>query len=164
MLSEYQKSRAAFIAAGRPLKKKEYKPISPISEKRKKKLQEQKVNDSDEGQWNWYLEIRKDMKGVCSHCGDKSCKDDDEKFHFSIAHILPKEFFPSIAKHPLNFIELCFWNNSCHTNFDNKILDIMDLNCFDEVITKFVAMYPMIAKEERKRIPQILLDYVEVEK
>ena len=33
-----------------------------------------------------------------------------------------------------------------------------------EVIKKFVAMYPEIAPEERRRIPNVLLQYVEVEK
>lgn len=162
-MNDFLSKRMAHILAGRPLPKKKVYRIAPISEKRKVKLQEQKESNSDDAQWNWFLERRKDLKGVCSHCGGKSCKDDDEKFHFSICHILPKEFFPSVAKHPLNFVELCFWNNSCHTNFDNKQLDLMDMNCFDEIVTKFVAMYPMIAKEERRRIPQVLMNYIEVE-
>jgi hypothetical protein len=41
------------------------------------------------------------------------------------------------------------------------MLDLMELNCFDLVIERFVAMYPSISKEERRRIPQVLLDYVE---
>lgn len=112
----------------------------------------------------WFEERRKELTGVCAHCGGRSCKDNDKYWKFSIAHILPKNLFKSVATHPLNFIELCFFNNSCHTNFDHKTLDIMDLNCFDLVITRFVAMYPSIAKEERKYIPDVLLQYVEVEK
>lgn len=112
----------------------------------------------------WFSDRRADLTGVCAHCGAKSCKDSDKYYKFSIAHILPKNLFKSVATHPINFIELCFWGNSCHTNFDNKTLDIMDLNCFDAVISRFVAMYPSIDPKERKYIPDILLQYVEVEK
>ena len=104
------------------------------------------------------------MTGVCHHCNMASCKNDDYYFKYSIGHILPKALFPSVKTHPLNFIELCFWNNSCHSQMDNKILDLIDMNCFDEIITKFVAIYPSIDKKERKRIPEILMQYIEVEK
>jgi hypothetical protein len=40
----------------------------------------------------------------------------------------------------------------------------MDLNCFDTVIKRFVAMYPAIDANERRYIPDVLLQYVEVEK
>ena len=99
------------------------------------------------------------MKGVCSNCGNPSSKKDDEKFHYSIAHILPKRLFPSVATHPDNWIELCFWGNSCHTNFDNSIIDLIDMNCFDEIIEKFIKIYPDVAEEERRKIPQVLIEY-----
>lgn len=112
----------------------------------------------------WFDERRKEMTGHCWHCGGRSLKDNDQMFHYSIAHLLPKAYFKSVAKHPLNWIELCFYGKSCHTNFDNKMLDIIELNCFDEVIKRFVSMYPDIAPEERRRIPTILLQYLETEK
>ena len=67
----------------------------------------------------------------------------------------------SLATHPLNWIELCFYGNSCHQNFDNKMLDILDLNCLDTVIERVVAMYPSIDEKEKRRIPKVLLDYIE---
>lgn len=112
----------------------------------------------------WFEDRRKELTGICAHCGGRSCKDSDKYWKFSIAHILPKNLFKSVATHPLNYIELCFFNQSCHSNFDNKTLDIMDLNCFDIVITRFVAMYPSIDQKERRYIPDVLLQYVEVEK
>lgn len=112
----------------------------------------------------WFNERRAQLTGQCSHCGGKTTKDSDQYFKHSIAHLLPKRLFKSIATHPENFLELCFWNNSCHQNFDNHTLDFMDLNCFDEAVRKFVAMYPDIAANEKKCIPDILLQYVNVEK
>lgn len=107
----------------------------------------------------WFEERRKEMTGVCKHCNGKTEKYTD-KFRCSIAHILPKAYFRSIATHPKNFIELCFYGKSCHTNLDQHIIDITELNCFDEVINKFIEMYPDIAQDERRRIPAILLEYV----
>lgn len=110
----------------------------------------------------WFEERRAEMTGFCKHCGQISCRDDDKYFKFSIAHVLPKRLFKSVATHPKNWIELCFWSPSCHTNFDNFTLDIIDLNCFDEVIEKFVAMFTDIDKKERKYIPEALLQYVNI--
>lgn len=116
------------------------------------------------GELQRWFEIRhKEMKGVCQHCNGRTEKN-RTTYKNSIAHILPKAYFKSVATHPLNWIELCFYGNSCHTNFDNKMLDLIELNCFDEVITKFVALYPDIAENEKKRIPQVLLQYIETEK
>lgn len=112
----------------------------------------------------WFEDRRKELTGICAHCGGHSCKNSDTYWKFSVAHILPKNIFKSVAMHPLNFVELCFFNNSCHTNFDNKTLDIMDLNCFDIVIKRFVAIYPSIDPKESRYIPDVLLQYVEVEK
>lgn len=107
----------------------------------------------------WFLERRKEMTGKCLHCGGRSCKHDDMYFKHSIAHLMPKNLFDSIKTHPLNWIELCFWEKNCHGNMDAKILDIIDLNCFDLVIERFVIIYPAIAPAERKYIPDVLLQY-----
>lgn len=111
----------------------------------------------------WFDTVHSSLTGVCSHCGGKSCKGDPTYWKFSIAHILEKSHFPSVATHPSNFLELCHFGSSCHANYDNKMLGLMDLNCFNEVIDKFCKMYPSIAPAERRRIPSVLMQYVEVE-
>jgi|ERR1700743_503249 len=158
----------------KPKEKKVYK-IPKVSEKRQKQIEvdgkvratAKKMTKSVSGTAElnrWFIERRLEMKGHCLHCGARSCKDDDNYFKFSIAHILPKRIFKSVSTHPLNWIELCFWGNSCHTNMDNNTLDLIDLNCFETVIQRFVAMYSEIDTKERKYIPDVLLQYVEVEK
>jgi hypothetical protein len=159
------------VEANEPKEKKVYR-IPKVSPKRVKKetsdkeiLESGKVLTSGGAELKrWFEDRRKEMGGKCQHCGSKSCRDSNQYFKFSIAHILPKRLFKSVATHPMNWIELCFWNNSCHTNLDNNTLDIMDLNCFDLVIQRFVAMYPSIDVKERKYIPEVLLQYLEVEK
>lgn len=111
----------------------------------------------------WFLDRRAEMVGKCLNCGGKSCKHDDKYFKHSIAHILPKAYFPSVATHPSNWIELCFWDKSCHTNMDNKIIDLTEMACWDTIVTRFQEMYPLIDKKERKRIPETLLQYVEID-
>jgi hypothetical protein len=109
----------------------------------------------------WFLECRKQMTGKCWHCGGATPKYDDFSYKASIAHILPKRgnMFPSIETHPDNWIELCSWGNNCHGNYDNSILDLMQLNCFDLVIERFIRIYPAIAPKERRNIPDVLLQY-----
>ena len=131
--------------------------------KRMLKYRNETIELNKEELWDWFKLRRKEMTGICAHCGNPSTKKDDDKFHFSIAHILPKSLFPSVSNHPDNWVELCFWGNSCHSNMDNKTLDIMDMNCFDEIITKFSKMFKDIAPEEKRRIPAILLEYLKNE-
>ena len=104
----------------------------------------------------WFNSKRKEMIGICKNCGGKTQKD-SKNFKNSIAHILPKSIFKSVKTHPYNFIELCFYGNSCHTNFDNKIIDIDKLNCYDEVLKKIEIMYPILTNLEKGMLPEIVL-------
>lgn len=119
------------------------------------------TNNGKSGElWRWFEKQRERMTGKCAHCGGKTQKHDNDTFHYSVAHLLPKNLFKSIATHDENWLELCYYGNSCHTNFDNHMIDITELNCFDEVISKITKLYPHIAKEERRRIPAILMEYI----
>jgi hypothetical protein len=152
-----------------------FKKRAPIAKKSAKKIAQEKEEMELQSQikalnigkgadlTRWFEDRRKEMTGRCLHCNSVSCKQNDEYYKFSIAHILPKRLFKSIATHPLNWIELCFWGNSCHSNFDNNTLDITELNCFDTVIERFIAMYPYIDKKERKYIPEVLLQYLPID-
>lgn len=114
----------------------------------------------------WFLDRKSEMTGRCMHCnGDTMIlnKDADSKFHYSVCHILPKNLFPSVATHPDNWIELCYYKNSCHAQLDNGILPTTQLNCFGVVIERLAKMYFSIAKDERRRIPPILLEYIKTD-
>lgn len=119
-----------------------------------------KKNNSGAEIQRWFLDRRDEMVGYCANCGKPSCKNDDKYYKHSIAHILPKAYFPSVATHPSNWIELCFWGNSCHTNMDNKTLDLSEMACWDVIVKRFQEIYPSISKNERRRIPSILLQYI----
>ncbi len=111
----------------------------------------------------WFEDRRKEMTGKCVNCSGKSCKDDDKYWKFSIAHLMPKAYVKSVATHPDNWLELCHFGNGCHSLMDNKMIDLIDMNCFDTIIQKFVKIYPHIAQEEKRRIPSILLEYLKTE-
>jgi hypothetical protein len=145
-------------------------PIKKISEKRLARIEGGEQMDADfelptaqhgAALERWFNDRHKEMTGRCMHCGGKSSKG-TPMYKCSIAHILPKAYFKSVATHPLNWVELCFWGQSCHTNFDNFMLDITELNCFDTVIERFIAMYPHIDDKEKRRIPAALMNYIDI--
>jgi len=130
---------------------------------RKVHIEQNKVSGAELNRW--FENRRKEMTGVCVNCGNKSCKDNDDYYRFSIAHILQKAYFPSIKTHESNWLELCFWGEkSCHSQMDNGMIDLINMACWDEIVMKFVAMYPSISENEKRRIPQVLLNYLSVEK
>lgn len=154
------------IKSGLPKQPKAIKPISKKSAKKLKQEAEEKTAKKAAGGGEldrWFQARRNEMEGRCLHCNEVTTKHQDQWYKSSIAHILPKRLFRSVATHPLNWIELCFWKNNCHANYDNHIIDITELNCYDLVIERFIAIYPAIDPKERKYIPDALLQYVKNE-
>ena len=130
---------------------KKRKPIKKISDKKAAELKANSCGDSEMD--IFFASLRKSMTGKCLFCGCDTMKKDDDKFHFSLAHLLPKSIFKSIATHPDNIIELCFYNNSCHTNFDNGMITwefIKDSKEWDIIKEKLLNILPMVAEAERK--------------
>jgi hypothetical protein len=148
----YLDERRAFIAAGRPLKQKKPYQIKKVSDKRAAKIKEQSKSGSDSEMDLFFKSMRKSMKGKCLFCGADTMKKDDDKFHFSLAHLLQKSVFKSVATHPDNIIELCFYNNSCHTNFDNGMITwefIKDSKEWEIIKEKLLEVLPLVAENER---------------
>lgn len=152
--------------AALPKQPKQRKQIAKKSAKKLKQEAEEKqitYRGGGEELDRWFEARRSEMKGVCLHCGEPTTKNQDSWYRASIAHILPKRLFRSISTHPLNWVELCFWKNNCHGNYDHHTLDITEMNCYDLIIERFIAMYPDIAPKERRFIPDALMQYVKNE-
>ncbi len=111
----------------------------------------------------WFEERRNEMTGRCANCGGDTKKYDDKYYRYSIAHLLPKTYVKSVRTHPDNWLELCYFGNGCHPQFDEHKLDLIDMSCFSQVIDKIVKIYPFIAPDEKRRIPAILLEYIKTE-
>lgn len=112
----------------------------------------------------WFENRRAEMTGQCLFCNGKSEKDNDTSFRHSIAHLLPKKEgfggFPSVATHPDNWIELCYYGNSCHSNFDNSIITweyLKETSAWPVIVEKFKKVYPFIVEKEKRNIPDLLL-------
>jgi hypothetical protein len=68
-----------------------------------------------------------------------------------------KAMFPSVACHPDNFLEVCFWGNSCHQNIHNGTITwelLADSAEWKIIVDKFKKIFPFIAESERKNIPE----------
>lgn len=137
---------------------KEKKPLNKVSPKRQAENEEKKLAGTD-GQMDLFFKSqRKKMKNVCLFCGAKTMKDDDERFHFSIAHLLPKRpidkgGFPSVGTNESNWIELCFWGENCHGNFDSGMITwefIRDSHEWLIIREKLLEVLPLVSEEERK--------------
>lgn len=112
----------------------------------------------------WFNERRKEMTGRCIICGGKTEKYNDKTYKRSIAHIFEKRkiMFTEVATDKNNWIELCFFSNSCHTNFDSKILTLEDIKennpaAFEEIKRKAQLVIPNINKNNLYKIQKELL-------
>lgn len=150
------RTRLALIRQGMAEKttgSKPKKPLRKVSLKKQQEDKEAKEKGTDGEMDKFFTAMRKLMTGHCLFCNGDTMKRDNDKFHFSLAHLIPKSIFKSVATHPDILIELCFYGNSCHTNFDNgKItwLTIKDSKEWDIIKEKLLNVLPMVAIEERK--------------
>jgi len=146
--------------AGIPKQKKIYY-LPNVSKKRQKKLAED-GRPVEERLDEWFVERRKEMVGTCQcGCGRKSSKNEDGNYRSSICHIFPKnpKAFPSVMCHPLNWVELNFWDG-CHTTFDTMGVGRWPSTaCWDDIKAKVIAMDPYLTPEEKgKKFYQNLID------
>lgn len=142
-------------------KVKTKKGLAQQSEKKKQEIKEEKVSGEGKALKAFFERCRQHMTGKCLFCGGKTERDNDNTYKNSIAHLLPKRKnqFPSVATHLDNWIELCFFGNSCHTNFDSGRITwefLADSKEFDVIKEKFLKVYPSIAEKERRNIPEVL--------
>jgi hypothetical protein len=158
MESEYLiKRRDQALGLRAPDPKKEKKPIAKESEKMKaKKAAEKKVlGDDDTAKEKWFKARRREMVGVCQcGCAQPSHKNDDVNFRGSAAHIFPKsekDGFPSVALHPLNWVERRQFGG-CHDNMDNGGMDKWpQMADWDDIKEKFHILAPLLTEEERRK-------------
>lgn len=134
------------------------KRIKPISDKRAAKLKAEKASrgTSPTPLQKWYAAIMAKEDGVCWETGEAINKQDKKGWHGSIAHVLPKEHFPSVATHPDNYLILSMWNGS-HSNYDSSWSKASKMKIWPEAVDRFLKIYPSIAREERKKLPEVFL-------
>jgi len=147
---EFCLSHAKYFAGEKV--KAEPKSIPKQSKKRKVDVEDKKTGDA------WFNARHIEMTGRCLVCNGKTTKRTDI-FKNSVAHLFAKAIFKSIKWHEENWIELCFFGNSCHTNFDHCMLTFEDLKltqAWPEIVRKFKILYPLMNSAEQGRVPEIL--------
>lgn len=129
------------------------KYLAKVSKKRAEQLKKDKEAGTDADMDLFFASMRHKMKGRCLFCNGVTNRDNEDTFHFCLAHLMPKAIFKSIATHEENIIELCFYQKSCHTNFDNGIITwefIKDSKEWEIIREKLFILLPLVAPEERK--------------
>lgn len=157
MSAYLEKRRAIMLGLQAPDPKKEPKPIAKVSEKKKAKDAAEKKAQGGEDTFKekWFKARRREMVGVCQcGCAQPSQKNDDANFRGSAAHIFPKsekDGFPSVALHPLNWVERRMFGG-CHDNMDNGSMDKWPMMAdWDDIKEKFHILAPLLTEEERKK-------------
>lgn len=137
-----------------PKAKPPAKGIKPVSDKKAKQQAETKKAGDSDAVYEFFKSMRGYMTGLCVFCSGKSQKHDDGTFHFSLAHLLPKSTFPSVATNEYNVIELCHFNESCHQNFDSGKITwefIRDSEEWGFIREKLLKVLPAVAPQERSQ-------------
>lgn len=125
-----------------------------------KKAAELKANGGEETELQkWYSRIMKKEDAVCWETGEKLNKNDKIGWHGSIAHVLPKSVFPSVATHPLNYMILSMWNGS-HANYDSSWAKAQSMKIWPIARDRIVMMEPDLTEEERRKLPDFVREYI----
>lgn len=167
-MSDYLKKRQQHIMDGRPLPEKKKYSIPKKSEKRLAKEKEQKDNKGDSGLDKYFDYHMKNSFPKCENCGLVAEWLLQEEYSFlwrsCQAHVLAKKDsiggFPSIAANLLNhlvlfphFGGLC----NCHGLYDSSYEAMAKMAVFPKAIDIINQLYPFIAKDERKYLPEMIV-------
>lgn len=157
----YLEERRNKILAGRPLPEKKKYTIPKKSEKRIKKEAEEAAirGDGDTEKQKWF---RARVKLMTGHCAETGLKTETKIFQYaimSICHLLPQRLCPSVALHPLNWIEL---NVDFHVKFDAMSWEEKEkLGCWPIIQERLIHVWECLAPEERRHFPDSVRNYIE---
>lgn len=175
-MSDYLNHRRKLIADGRPLPQKKQYSIPKKSAKRIKKEKEQKDASGENGLDAYFEHHTKTSYPKCDNCGmvaEWLLEDTgDEKknaarktmWRASQAHVLRKKDgiggFPSVATRLENHLVLFpRWGGylcGCHDLFDSSYENMAKMAVFPKAIDIINRLYPYIAADERKYLPEII--------
>ncbi len=148
---------------GFPEKGKKKNFINKKSVKKIAAEQKRKDDGTDAAEDKWFHDRGKELTGKCLFCGQATEKEKPME-KCSIAHLFAKRknMFQSIRLHPENSIELCFYGNSCHTNFDSGMIELSTIEwkypmAWFEIVRKTSILVPCMTQEEKNKVPKILL-------
>lgn len=158
-----QEVLARLRKAREPKQKSVPKPIAKVSKKRAAKLAEEKkemAGDKTDLQ-KWYNKIMEAETPKCWETGEKLNKADKLGWHGSIAHILCKSLYPSVATHPQNYMILSMWNGS-HANYDSSWERAAKMKVWPYAMKIILTvLLPLLTPEEKRKLPEIIVQEID---
>jgi hypothetical protein len=136
--------------------KKKY--VIPKMSEKKKQAQASKGKEQTELQL-WYEEIMNREDAICWETGKPIDKRNKLAWRGSIAHVLPKNLFKSVATHPMNYLILSMFDGA-HGTYDSSWEKASKMGVFGEAVERFLIMYPFIAGSEKRLIPDQFLKHL----
>lgn len=146
------KQRTASRNAGNKLRRSISKDNKLVDNEAKKQFEQQQL---------WFEEIKRNEPNICWETGDIIPY---SYMRAATAHILPKKDniggFPSVATHPLNYLILSPVNGK-HQKYDKSWEDAQEMKVWPQVVERFKKIYPFIHPNERKYLPDCLIQWIE---
>jgi hypothetical protein len=154
--------------------RKEKKPLRKVSLKKQveDKAAKSNLNGDDTEMQKWYEAIMTKEKGQCWETFDWIDKYEDvivdgevtaTKFsmgwHGSIAHVLPKGLFGSVATHPQNYMILKMWGGT-HGQYDSNWENASKMKVWKHACKIFNILYPLLTQEEKSKLPEIIIQEI----
>lgn len=136
---------------------KERKPIPKISKKRLKEniIKKELLQQGETELQKWYIDIMKKEKPICWETGELINTNDELGWIGSIAHILPKKQYKSVATHPLNYMILKMWGGT-HSMYDSSWEKASKMKVWSYACKIFNTLYPLLTNEEKAKLPDII--------
>jgi hypothetical protein len=154
---------------------KKPKPIARQSEKKKAEIKEQKEAGGESGLDKYFDYHMKNSFPKCENCGMVAEWLLEEKYAHvwrgCQAHVLRKKDniggFPSVASNLTNHLVLFpgygKYLCGCHDLFDSSYEAMAKMAVFPKAIDIINQLYPFIAKDERKYLPEIITQEIKPE-
>lgn len=154
----YLEERRKHSQFGKPPKEKKIYSLKKVSDKKAAEKFSEKIARGGEKTdlEKWYEKIMQKEDAVCWETGNKINKSDKVAWHGSIAHVLGKKTFPSVAIHPLNYLILEMYGGA-HGQYDSSWENASKMKVWKIAVERFLRIEPDIAWEERKNIPDVFL-------
>ena len=140
-----------------PNKRKKYF-IRSFSKKKEAQMKQEKEMRGDEKTdlQKWYDKIMQEEMPVCWETGNTIDVRDTKGWHGSIAHVLPKEVFPSVMTHPKNYMILNMWGGA-HGQYDSSWKNAMEMKVWPIAVEVIKILYPLLTPKEKKKLPDIVV-------
>jgi hypothetical protein len=156
--------RAIKAAALLPKEKKRY-TIPKVSAKRlaQNKADKEELKGGESELQKWYAKIMQDETAKCWETGEAINKQDKRGWHGSIAHILCKSQYPTVATHPLNYMILKMWGGT-HGQYDSSWENAAKMKVWPYALKVINVLYPLLTREEKAKLPDLIIQEVKPDK